>query len=213
MQETVAKSMERGLAEQRGGGRERLLREARARFVARGYADVTMQEVAEAASVTKAAIYYHFGDKESLFIEVVQEEVQRICQGMTAEIERHSTFREQLEAVAFFLLESGNVDFGRLMKDSERYVSEERRQALKEETPRPVLAMRPAFERAAAAGEVGPGNLDLSISLYLNMVFGQIRSATFRRIQPVSRRDLARAIADMVIQGIGTGVGGDPPSA
>jgi AcrR family transcriptional regulator len=208
VQETIAESTEGGAVEQRGGGRERLLREARARFVARGYADVTMQEIADAAGVTKAAAYYHFGDKESLFIEVVQEEVQRICQGMTAELDRHTTLRDQLEAVAFFLLESGNVDFGRLMKDSERYVSEERRQALKEETPRPVVAMRPAFERAAAAGEVRRDNLDLSISLYLNMVFGQIRSASFRRIQPVSRRDLARAIADMVIQGIGTGAGG-----
>jgi AcrR family transcriptional regulator len=197
-------SEENSLAEQRGGGRDRLLREARARFVARGYADVTMQEIAEAAGVTKAAAYYHFGDKESLFIEVVQEEVQRICQGMTAEIERHSTLREQLEAVAFFLLESGNVDFGRLMKDSERYVSEERRRTLMDETPRPVLTLRPAFERAAAVGAVRAGHLDLSISLYLNMVFGQIRSATFRRSQPVSRRQLARAIADMVIRGIGT---------
>jgi AcrR family transcriptional regulator len=213
VQETIVGSEENSLVEQRGGGRERLLREARARFVARGYADVTMQEIAEAAGVTKAAAYYHFGDKERLFIEVVQEEVQRICQGMTAEMERHSTLRDQLESVAFFLLESGNIDFGRLMKDSERYVSEERRRALMDETPRPVRTMRPAFERAAATGEVRPGNLDLSISLYLNMVFGQIRSAAFRRVQPVSRRDLARAIADMVIQGIGTGVGGGSPSA
>ena len=49
------------------GGRARILQVARAAFVERGYAAVSMQELAGAAGLTKAAIYYHFRDKQELF--------------------------------------------------------------------------------------------------------------------------------------------------
>ena len=49
--------------------RERqMLDTARALFAARGYADVTMDEVAAAVGVTKPLLYNYFGNKEQLFL-------------------------------------------------------------------------------------------------------------------------------------------------
>ncbi len=52
--------------------RERILAEATRLFVARGYNGIAMREIAEAAGVSKAGLYYHFADKEALFLAILQ---------------------------------------------------------------------------------------------------------------------------------------------
>ena len=47
---------------------QQMLDTARALFAARGYADVTMDEVAAAVGVTKPLLYNYFGNKEQLFL-------------------------------------------------------------------------------------------------------------------------------------------------
>ena len=53
--------------------RERqMLETARALFAARGYADVTMDEVAAAVGVTKPLLYNYYGNKEQLFLACME---------------------------------------------------------------------------------------------------------------------------------------------
>src|SRR5580698_9715037 len=52
--------------------RERLLDEARRLFRERGYAATSLEQIAEAASVTKGAIYGHFSSKEDLLISAIE---------------------------------------------------------------------------------------------------------------------------------------------
>jgi AcrR family transcriptional regulator len=54
-------------------GKEALLDVAYDLFVQRSYAEVSMQEIAEAAGMTKGAPYYHFKNKDDLFLQVVEE--------------------------------------------------------------------------------------------------------------------------------------------
>jgi TetR/AcrR family transcriptional repressor of mexJK operon len=56
--------------------RERILESARATFLAAGF-DASMDEVAASAGTTKATVYKHFGSKESLFIAVINEQLDR----------------------------------------------------------------------------------------------------------------------------------------
>jgi AcrR family transcriptional regulator len=51
--------------------RERLLGEARRLFRERGYAATSLEQIAEAAGVTKGAIYGHFSSKEDLLISAI----------------------------------------------------------------------------------------------------------------------------------------------
>jgi AcrR family transcriptional regulator len=51
--------------------RERLLDEARRLFRERGYAATSLEQIAEAAGVTKGAIYGHFSSKEDLLISAI----------------------------------------------------------------------------------------------------------------------------------------------
>lgn len=56
-----------------------MLAAARSAFGAKGYAQASVEEIAEAARVTKGAVYHHFASKEALFRAVhteVESEVQ-----------------------------------------------------------------------------------------------------------------------------------------
>ena len=56
----------------RGDRMEQTLVEARALFGERGYAAVTMDEIAAAVGVTKPLLYNYFGNKEQLYITCME---------------------------------------------------------------------------------------------------------------------------------------------
>ncbi len=58
--------------------RDRIIDEATRLFVTRGYHAMSMREIAEAVGVTKAALYYHFSDKEALFMAVLAAGLNRL---------------------------------------------------------------------------------------------------------------------------------------
>src|ERR1700728_5385131 len=52
--------------------RERVLAEAERLFRERGYAATSLEQIAEAADVTKGAIYGHFSSKEDLLLSAIE---------------------------------------------------------------------------------------------------------------------------------------------
>ena len=192
-----------------GEGRERVLNEAYALFVAVGYAEVSMQHIAAAAGVTKATLYHHYTGKDELFGAVCRRELQRVRAGIADHIDEAATFREQLEAVARFFLDHGlHSDFIRLMTDFERHLPPEQRQSCMQGEARPDAVVRPLFERAAAHGEFRARDLDLdlAVSLFFGMVFGQIKFAQRRALEHKAAQrvaDLAPLIVDTLLHGIG----------
>lgn len=79
---TSAKSAARTNAEITAETRARLIQAARRVFARDGYADTTGDALAEAAGLTRGAVYYQFGGKEGLFAAcadaAARELVQRI---------------------------------------------------------------------------------------------------------------------------------------
>lgn len=60
------------------GVRERILELATGLFVAQGYDGVSMREIAEACRLSKAGLYYHFKDKEDLFLAILDENLSEL---------------------------------------------------------------------------------------------------------------------------------------
>ena len=58
--------------------RDVILHESGRLFVDRGYHGLSMREVVEAVGVSKAALYYHYRDKEDLFMAVLVSNLDRI---------------------------------------------------------------------------------------------------------------------------------------
>jgi AcrR family transcriptional regulator len=186
-------------------GRERILSVARAAFIERGYADVSMQEIASAAGLTKAAIYYHFPDKEALFTSVVAAEFERICTGVAAELALGPPLRTQLERVARFAFTSGRGDFARLAGDAHLYCSHPHQQAIRRQVATPIQLVREAFLQAREAGEITDAEIDIDVvvALYFSMLGGQIKEASIGAITNVPPDVLALQVANLVMDGIG----------
>ena len=73
MNKTNITNLERSKSEAKT---EAILKGAMEEFLANGYAATSMDKVAKTAGVSKATVYSHFGDKESLFSALIQDLAQ-----------------------------------------------------------------------------------------------------------------------------------------
>ena len=54
------------------GLREQILISAKSLFIQQGYHGLAMRQISEELGVSKAALYYHFKDKEELFLAILR---------------------------------------------------------------------------------------------------------------------------------------------
>lgn len=66
------------------GLRNTILEKAKSLFIQHGYHGLSMREIAEEVGVSKAALYYHFKDKEELFIAVLNQNLDNTGQEIDA---------------------------------------------------------------------------------------------------------------------------------
>jgi TetR/AcrR family transcriptional regulator, cholesterol catabolism regulator len=175
-----------GKAPARGAARELLIAEAIDRFLARGFADVSMQEIADAVGVTKAAMYYHFKSKEELFEVVVERTINAFWEGMIASATAAGPLRDVLRGIIAYVKGTlDNFSF-RLMADFQRHCSPEAFQRIFAEHLTPEMELRALFERAIDVGEMRPVNVELVAELFLGMAMsvGDHGGHTHRQPQP-----------------------------
>jgi AcrR family transcriptional regulator len=185
-------------------GRERVLREARALFLERGYAEVSMQQIADAAGMTKASLYYHFRNKEDLFAQVVRHEGERLLHGAMAELDGVDSFEEQLKRAAMFVFRATKLDIGRLMSDFQRHVSEECQRQLRrdeEDHLNPMKALLPYFKRATARGELRDIDPTIAIPLFFAMIGGMLKFSQ-HNLKIQLGDELAETLVDIYLRGI-----------
>jgi AcrR family transcriptional regulator len=90
--------------------RAALLGVARRLFAARGYPDVSVDQIVQAAHVTKGALYHHFRDKLQVFLAVVEEIQQEIRDRLTNAASRPGDGRARLRAVCHEYLDACVID-------------------------------------------------------------------------------------------------------
>ena len=61
-----------------------LIEAARALFVSKGYGDTSTPEIAQAAGITRGALYHHFADKRDLFRQVLAREAMAVAADIEA---------------------------------------------------------------------------------------------------------------------------------
>jgi AcrR family transcriptional regulator len=79
--------------------RAALLRSALALFASRGFAGVTVGEIAAAAEVTVPVIYQRFGSKAELFIAVAEDAYDRVLRHLESAISGVSSFDAAIDTV------------------------------------------------------------------------------------------------------------------
>lgn len=84
------------------GTRDRILEAAMSIFASKGYYDTRMDEIVEASSTSKGAIYFHFPNKERLFLALVDQFAdlieRRVREAVESEAEGIARVRAALQA-------------------------------------------------------------------------------------------------------------------
>lgn len=99
------------------GARDKLLSAAVELFTARGYAATSVREIVEHAGLTKPALYYHFGSKEGIYLEILREIRVRMDEALSRLSSEEGTTRERMTrfGVGLFELFEENVSAVRFM--------------------------------------------------------------------------------------------------
>lgn len=91
---------------------------ARALFVDKNYNDVTMSEIANAAGVTKGALYHHFDSKDDLYLKMMHDYLEGIESLIRNAIDGAGSSRDRMRqlALSFLKLSVGEQNLMKLVR-------------------------------------------------------------------------------------------------
>ena len=97
--------------------KEQTLEAARILFAERGFAAVTMDDIAAAVGVTKPLLYTYFGNKEGLYLACMEPAAAALVDTVAAAVEATETRAETLRAGvhAFFIFVDADRDAWRVL--------------------------------------------------------------------------------------------------
>jgi AcrR family transcriptional regulator len=153
---------------------ERIIEEATRLFVARGYTSISMREIAEAVGVSKAGLYYHFKDKEALFLAILNANLNHLGSLIQTARQQGATSRQQVSGMlhAIFDQAPNQRAIIRLANQEMTHLSQEARaefgRAYQTKFIRQVEEiLRGGVER----GELKPVNVQLATWILLGMAY------------------------------------------
>ncbi len=185
-------------------GRDRILDKATELFAQRGYLDVSMREIAEAAGLRKATIYHHFADKDELFIAVALRAMRERRLEMEELGAQALPLVEQLEAMAALHMNQWNPGTMRLAMDMREHIPESKHDDIHAELFALMDVYRSVFERAIDRGEIAGMNATMAASAFFHLVnawlwdpFGQLEGHLLE-----DTSELAKATVRTLLYGI-----------
>ena len=113
MASTVFDNHRLGKPDQDGNAvRDRLLGAALELFARKGFESASVRELAEAAEVTRPTLYYHFGSKEGLYLELVERLCATVEDSILRSLVPQGTARVRLRSFVLKILDSIIEDAG-----------------------------------------------------------------------------------------------------
>lgn len=183
--------------------RERVLTIAEKLFAERGYAAVTLRDIAEALNIRQASLYYHVpGGKEALFAEVVERGMARHRHGLEAAIAAvGDDLAAALNAAAGWLLSQPPMDFGRMQQSDMPAISTETAHRLESVVyDSMLLPVQQLFDRLIAAGRIRPVGAGIMAGAFL-AIMNAIHVIPDHYGAP-PKPEMAREMIDVLCQGL-----------
>jgi AcrR family transcriptional regulator len=138
--------------------RERLLDVAERLFSEKGFAAVTLRDIAQELGLSHASLYYHFpGGKEELFIAVTKRSIDGHGRALAAIVEGGAgDIRKQLFGMAGWFLSQPPLDLIRMAQSDMPVLKlEDARQLTELLYGEILLRVQAALQAADSAGEIG----------------------------------------------------------
>ncbi|WP_165984377.1 TetR/AcrR family transcriptional regulator [Streptomyces sp. YIM 98790] len=192
---------------QRNGGRgevpQRLLAIATRLFAERGYERTSVQEIVDAAGVTKGALYHYFGSKDDLLHEIYGRLLRLQKQRLDAVADSDAPVAERLRAAAADVVVSSieNIDDATIFFRSMHQLGPEQLKKVRAERRRYHERFRALIEEGQEAGIFSRATpADLVVSYH----FGAVHqlSQWYRPEGPMSPQEIGDHLADLLMRSL-----------
>jgi AcrR family transcriptional regulator len=189
-------------------GRNLVLEVACDLFMEKGYDGVSMQQIADAAHMTKGSPYYHFKGKEDLFAHAFTRRVGQIHEGLEAILDQAGPLRERLIAGFTYLLATTDSGLFRLIDDFQRVIGPERAKDYLEKLIKPdemLETYRTVFASAVDGGPALRLPPDRAAAALNALQMGTLHMSHHRHdaasMSPARARELATETIDLFLYG------------
>ncbi len=184
--------------------RDRILEEAAKLFTERGYEATSVQDIALALGLSKAALYHHFRSKE----EVLYEISLLALRGLLKEGERALAEPEAKQALLRFMegharFFEDNYPFFVTMLQGIKSLSPERRAATVALRDQHEANLRAILRRGIEEGDFRELDVALAARAVLSMLNWMIR--WFRPHGPMRAEEVARGYYHLILRGLARG--------
>lgn len=152
----------------------RILAEATGLFVARGYRGISMREIAEAVGISKAGLYYHFKDKEELFLAILTANLDTVAQIVRAACRQDASTRARIAQMlrAILALPAEQRALIRLANQEMVHMSAAARASFETTYHAQFLGqIEELLQMGIARGDLRPVNVRLAAWLLLGMAY------------------------------------------
>jgi TetR/AcrR family transcriptional regulator, cholesterol catabolism regulator len=181
--------------------RTRILEEAAKLFTEKGYETTSVQDIAQATGLSKAALYHHFRSKEEVLYEISLQALEGLIrEGEKALSEPHPPLAllRFMEGHARFFEE--NHAFFVTMLQGIKSLSPEKREKTVALRDRHEANLRTILRRGIEAGVFRPVDVALAGRAVLSMLNWMIR--WFRPGGPLRAEEVARVYFDLILRGL-----------
>lgn len=150
-------------------------------FAERGYAEVSIKDIAEECGIVQSAIYRHTKSKEELAIRVFREAYLGFAAKMDAAAEGKVTLEERLSAYLTVMLEAFDED-AILIRFLLVQQHDTLNQAVADEDVTPLTMVRDTIETARAKGEIEVADIDVATAMVMGAALQPLTFMLFGRI-------------------------------
>jgi len=190
----------------------RILDAAADAFMRRGFADTTIDDIADAVGATKGLVYYHYRSKFDIFLAVYEQGMQRVRERVEPSVTRPGSGRERLEsmAVAHVVNLMDDLSYHHVVHQGVRHQESTALKARQRDALIALNQLRQDYEllfRNVVAEGVADGSLrDIDVGLATRVFLSSLNAVDvwYRRSEGTAEDSsrLARAVVDLVIRGV-----------
>lgn len=151
--------------------KDEIIQHAKRLFRQKGYAGISINEIVEAAGITKPTLYYYFKDKESLYSSVMNSLLEHGKDYILTGLTRDASLEHNLKELTLGFFQNAPTSLVCMMKDALENIQDSGH-AMMVNTMRTQL-MTPfqrLFEQSIEKGEIPPSNSKDLALMYVMMM-------------------------------------------
>ncbi len=149
---------------------QRILREAEMLYLLGGYEHINQQVIADHLHITKAALFYHFANKQELFFRLLLFLLERTHRTLVEATQGNIPAQQKLRQLMTALLQHPTFDMTRFAHEEIHLLTPQQQHEVSQAVQQQLFAVvQRVFADGIERGELRPHDISVSSALFLHM--------------------------------------------